>query len=82
MSKVEPGSYVVCETAAAITLHVRQGVFQPCGKQDSYTFCAKRPAWDTRIPVGIFDEATGDTGTRRCRVCMEAYREAKADGRG
>lgn len=67
-------TYVVCETDVAVLLHLRQGVYQACGQQDSRTLCERKPAWDTRIPVSIFDEPTVDPGTRRCRTCMEAYK--------
>lgn len=69
-----PDDYVVCETEGAIVYHLRKGVFQPCAEQDSLTLCDRKPAWDTKIPVTLFDETAHiDPGTRRCRVCMDAY---------
>lgn len=71
-----PENYVVCETEAAIVYHLRKGIFQQCGEQDSRTLCNRKPASDTRIPVTLFDaDAHIDPGTRRCGRCMEAYQD-------
>lgn len=79
MSELE--QYVVCERDAAVLLHLRQGSFQECGKQDSWTLCERAPAWDTHIPVGIFDEPIVDPSTRRCKLCMARYHNRNSNER-
>ena len=58
--------YVVCETIYAIALHIRPGVFQPCGKQDSLTLCNKAAAWDLKIGT------VGGDGNW-CSSCFNEY---------
>lgn len=60
---------VVCETVHAIVLHLREGQYQDCGKQDSDTLCGVHPAWDTQIPVKTFEK--DEQGL--CRQCRAAY---------
>lgn len=59
--------FVVCETIAAIVLHVRQGTFQKCGHQDSETLCGSHPAWDTQIPVEVI--LSPNPESRICGIC-------------
>ncbi len=71
ISQIEKPSFVICETAAAIVLHVRKGGFQECGHQDSDTLCGTRPAWDTRIPLEIISSSNPES--RICRDCKRTY---------
>jgi hypothetical protein len=76
---------VVCELACAITYHLRNGEYKHCGQQDTMTLCGEKPAWDTRIPVTMFDSALLDQDqfhldhphTRICGDCLKKYRELK-----
>ena len=58
---------VVCETEVAVVLHVRRGVYQHCGKQDSMTLCGSKPAWDMKIPLqSLIRDKAGV-----CRICRD-----------
>jgi hypothetical protein len=66
---VEPAEslepYVVCETTAAITTHLRQRSLSPLkysGGLNIKTLCGMDAAWDTKQPVDSV----------RCRKCREA----------
>jgi len=61
--------FVVCETVHAICLHVREGQYQKCGRQDTETLCDMHPAWDTEIPLESVINLDGET--RVCRICRE-----------
>jgi hypothetical protein len=61
---------VVCETTAAITLHLRELAPDeaPCftGRlREVFTLCGSMVGWDTRIPLG----------RERCRTCIETAAE-------
>ena len=71
---------VVCETAAAVVLHLRTGSFMPCGRQNTDTLCEKRPAWDTHIPVSVFAEPI-ESETLRCRTCRDIFLEKSNERR-
>ncbi len=69
------GEYVVCETVHAAVLHVRRGIFLPCGKQDSNALCGSKPAWDTEIPLEFILQA--EKGV--CSECQVLYRDVKGE---
>jgi hypothetical protein len=60
-----PGKYVVCETTAAISTHLRLRELSPLkygGGLTINTLCGRQAAWDTKIPVECV----------RCRECIAA----------
>jgi hypothetical protein len=59
-----PGEYVVSESTAAITTHLRRLVDSPIkygGGLNIRSLCGSHLAWDTKIPVSM----------ARCRVCRD-----------
>jgi len=65
-------AYVVCETTAAMTYHIRPGYWQPCGKQTTLTLCELKPSWDTHIPIPDFDK---NIERGWCSECLDTLRK-------
>lgn len=62
---------VICETTAAITLHLREvtqesPVMLSGSNGKTFTLCGAKSGWDTQIPLG----------NERCRKCIGVARKA------
>ena len=60
--------YVVCETVAAISKHLRKVTSTPVNysgfAEQPLTLCNKRAAWDTKLPIEYAS----------CEFCLDKFR--------